>query len=224
MKIRISDSRLNSSNDIDKSKRLNTSTQSFKLNNVDLGDTRNNLNNKPEINEQHNVFVPLDDEFDYMSNSQVTQNSDTQHTRSSLNKPNNGVKSKKNLSKSKSISPSKKAVKEVREANEIETQMDFRTKFCYNCFKPVDKNLDEPIVPCNEDFKDQVFCSKKCLKIQYLENSTFCKNEGCEKAHFLKHLGILDEGNWYCSTGCMDNGKSSVSKGIVCKMVNDHNN
>lgn len=92
--------------------------------------------------------------------------------------------------------------KEPKKANEIVTQTDSRSKYCYNCFVAINYNSpEEPLT--HEDFQNQIFCSKRCLKIQYLENSTFCKNENCEKGYFVKFMGVLSEGNWYCSKTCL---------------------
>merc|ERR1711939_873087 len=122
-----------------------------------------------------------------MSESQYTQKSGTQTT-----KPN---KSRESIKKSinndncyniNKISPKKSEVKNestIKEAKEFNTQFDGRSKYCYNCFNSIDYNCGEETY--SEDFKNQVFCSKKCLKIQYLENSTFCKNDSCEKGHFV---------------------------------------
>lgn len=42
------------------------------------------------------------------------------------------------------------------------------------------------------------------MKFQLLEHSTICKNDDCEKRHFVKFLGILSEGDWFCSKQCLD--------------------
>lgn len=244
IRIRVTDRRLDSAKQRSQNTsqiNLNASTQSFetnsvKINKIEMLDTQKNFgssdidktdsidNLEPQMTKSYtNVYIPLDDEFDYMSESQYTQRSDTLPTKNSVNnKPNCNLQSEKTTqlnnvkkyniqekrlpSKDKIYEPIVKIdekveiIKEGKDYN-MQTECDMRAKFCYNCFKCIDNNVnDGPItVP---DFKDQVFCSKKCVKIQYLENSTFCKNEDCEKGHFIKYQGVLVEGLWYCSCEC----------------------
>jgi len=220
IRIRVSDSRLESAKTKENNINImNTSTQSFdnnnvKLNHVNMSETTKNFvslyheeTSQPNITKS-NIFIPLDDEFNYMSESQFTQKSDTQCAKLSKERDIKNINDNyKNLSINNEtrVSVSKKpTVKNdcgtTKEAKECYTQFDGRRKFCFNCFSVIDYNVGEPIY--NDDFKNQVFCSKKCLKIQYLENSTFCKNESCEKGHFLKPSGILNNGDWYCSNSC----------------------
>lgn len=241
IRIRVSDTRLDSGNRKSQNSQinLNASTQSFdtnsvKINKIEMLESTKNFGTEnkekdeiinslesPMTKSFQNVYIPQDDEFDYMSSSQVTQKSDTQCSKSSLNnKPNCNSKSEKNLQPyiekksniTERLSPNKKHnhIVKIDERDEIkqeskdcnmQTDFDNRAKFCFNCFQVIDNNAgDGPMTA--PDFVDQVFCSKKCIKIQYLENSTFCKNEACEQGHFIKYKGVLAEGLWYCSSKC----------------------
>jgi len=110
IRIRVTDTRVDSAKQksVNTSQiNLNASTQSFetnsvKINKIDMLDTQKNFgssdidkvdsidNLEPQMTRSSiNVYIPLDDEFDYMSESQFTQRSDTLPTKSSVNnKPN----------------------------------------------------------------------------------------------------------------------------------------
>jgi len=110
IRIRVSDKRLDSAKQRSQNTSqidLNASTQSFetnsvKINKIEMLDTQKNFgssdmdksgsidNLEPQMTKSYtNVYIPLDDEYDYMSESQYTQKSDTLPTKSSVNnKPN----------------------------------------------------------------------------------------------------------------------------------------
>jgi hypothetical protein len=197
-----------------------TSNKNFKLGCLDPNETSSSK--KPQALEpalcKSNIYVSLDDEFDYMSQSQLFT-SRIEDPAAFLKKDSNAVTLETGPIETQTQSqPSPKCpksppidltantsmVSKNTEPKDFDCQtLDSRKKFCYNCFIVVDGNgIDGGIQ--NEGFTGQVFCSKKCLKIQYLENSIFCANEACEKGHFLKPTGVLDNGAWYCSEECIE--------------------
>lgn len=114
IRIRVTDTRVDSARQKSQNTsqiNLNASTQSFetnsvKINKIDMSDTQKNFdssdidnkmdsldNIEPQMTKSSiNVYVPLDDEFDYMSESQFTQRSDTLPTKNSVNnKPNSNL-------------------------------------------------------------------------------------------------------------------------------------
>lgn len=205
------------------------SNNSFKLGCVDPNET--SFSKKPQVPapapelSKSNIYVSLDDEFDYMSQSQLfTSRTDidastkkdsheialetgpieTQTQAETGPTPTQEFQPNSNLNLS--------MVSRNTEPKDFDCQtLDSRKKFCYNCFKIVDGNCIDGEIQ-NDGFIGQVFCSKKCLKIQYLENSIFCTNQACEKGHFLKFSGVMNTGEWYCSEGCVAEEKMRESR------------
>lgn len=160
---------------------------------------------------QQNIYEPIEDEYDYLSNNEYTQRSciTNESNTSGVFVDNNEETNQKNYEeqpyeevynqKTTESNISVQTNRSKKEVKEFETQCDSRRQFCYNCFSVIKDN-----VITNPEFKNQTFCSSRCLKFQLLEHSTICKNDDCEKRHFVKFLGILSEGDWFCSKQCLD--------------------
>lgn len=197
-----------------------TSNNNFKLGCLDPNETSSSkkpLAPEPALSKS-NIYVSLDDEFDYMSQSQLftsriedpaafpqkDSNVVAQETGPTSTQTAPYPSPKCELYLPTNLTTNTSMVSKNSSPKDFDCQtLDSRKRFCYNCFIVVDGNGIEGGIQ-NEGFTGQVFCSKKCLKIQYLENSIFCANQACEKGHFLKPTGVLDNGAWYCSIECIE--------------------
>ena len=141
------------------------------------------------------VYIPLDDEFDYLSEQPQLKTD----KRDSANRQPTSTAVKNETFQTPTASALQKPNKT---GHEIITQCDSRSQYCYNCFTAITPT--SPLSPqTHDDFPDQIFCTKRCLKIQFLENSTFCTNPICPKPYFIKPTGVLSNANWFCSKDCL---------------------
>lgn len=70
------------------------------------------------------------------------------------------------------------------------------TKYCFKCFRMANTPQESEYAP------GKYFCSERCLKFYFLEQTIVCSSISC-KAMGIKSSGAFGKGNWYCSENCL---------------------